>query len=222
MNKSIRVLLVQEEKQLSDIMYNYLSLSFCTRRISNISKIHNFLSETHFHIIILDTKNRYGNSLEVCRYIKKNTSSKVIFISKHDDIDTKERCFESGADDFLKKPFFPKELMIRINKLLGVYNKKEKIECKGLTLNKTDKTLSINNNCVILSNSEYLIIEYMLTNNEIHQTNNLIKYISSEKEKEISVSALTVLIKRLRTKLNKGTGMELIKNRYGRGYYLGI
>ncbi|MCK9369090.1 response regulator transcription factor [Candidatus Dojkabacteria bacterium] len=222
MDKNFRVLFVQEEKELAEIMYNYLSTSFKVTCIKNISKLPDILSRSHFHLVILDTRNKYGNCFEACKYIKSNTNSKLILISHKNDIDLKEKCFKAGCDDFLSKPFLPKEMIIRINKLVGVYDAEEKIECKGLLLNKSKKSLTVHNSTILLSPSEYLIVEYMLSNNEMHQTPKLATYLSAQNEKKMTHGALAVLIKRLRYKLNKGTGMEIIKNRYGKGYYLGI
>lgn len=218
-----RVLIIQEDKKLSDILFNYLSTTFLVTTTNRINKAEELIFTSHFDLIVLDTKNYNGNCIDFCKKIKKETKSKVIFLSSCSDIKTKEICFQNGGDDFLMKPFIPKELVLRINSLLGEYKLNSKLEYRGIQLDKDNQILSINNCAVPLSPTEYLVVEYMLGgNNEIYKTEKLTMYLSSVKNKNISESALTVLIKRLRGKLNKGTGMELIKTRYGKGYYLGI
>lgn len=218
-----KILVVEEDLKLRKIITSCVE-DFQVISVTDIPKAFSLISNVPFELAILNTKNTQGNSIELCRRIKLETNAKVLFLSKSNIIELKESCFESGADDFITIPFYPKELTIRTKKILDELSYKKEILNfqKGISLNIKNKTINIDDCIVNLSPSEFLICEYMFNHNGYQKPEYLKNYIKAKKDKDLSINSLIVLVKRLRDKIEKNTGREVIKTRYGVGYYISI
>ncbi|MCC7289856.1 response regulator [bacterium] len=218
------ILVVQEESKLTQLIVKCLVDDFKVVHTLSILKAFRLLEERHFDLIILNTRSSNGNTIELCRRVKLESNTKVFFVSSCNDINVKELCFETGADDYVCTPFYPRELNLRIKRILNIYEIKRKkiIESRGLQLHVETKALKFHNCTVFLSPTEFLLLEYMIQHNRFYKTEGLLNYITTKKNKEMSNGALLVMIQRLREKLEKGTGMQLIKTRYGLGYYISL
>jgi DNA-binding response OmpR family regulator len=218
-----KILVVEEDLKFRKIIISCVE-DFQLISVSDIPKAFALISNVSFDLAILNTKNTQGNSIELCRRIKLETNSKVLFLSKSNNIELKESCFESGADDFLTIPFYPKELTIRTKKMLDELSYRKEILNfnKGISLNIKNRSINVNECTIPLSPTEFLICEYMFNHNGYQKPEYLQTYISNRKNKELSLNSLIVLIKRLRDKIEKSTGREIIKTRYGVGYYISI
>lgn len=218
------VLIVQENPKLLRLITGCIDNNFPTSSCSTINRAFNYVDQRHFDLIILDTKYQTGNPYELCRRIKIETESKVIFVSSRSEIEIKQKSFENGGDDFLSMPFYPQELSLRINRLLNKYDPNLILTSsqKGILLDSKSKTVKVQNCCVNLSPTEYLIMEYLLKKDRPFNSIGITGYIESRKQKSVTNGSVIVQIKRLREKLWRGTGMKIIKTRYGLGYYIGL
>ncbi len=219
-----RILVVQEDDQLTRIIRDCFDNQYSLIFQYSINKALNALEESHFDLVILNSRNSTGNTLEVAKRIKMESESKLIFISSNIDIRIKEVCFEHGADDFMNIPFIPRELFIRSKRLLREYenNYRYIIERRGIQLFLKTRSVRINQCTVFLSPTEFLIFEFLVLQDRYHKKEGLLNLLQCRKNKDMTLASVTVLINRLRQKLEKGTGMEVIKNRYGLGYYIGL
>lgn len=219
-----RILVVQEDDQITRIIRDCFKDKYSLTFQYSINKALSLLEESHYDLIILNTKNSTGNTLEIAKRIKTESESKLFFISTNIDIRIKEVCFEHGADDFLNIPFYPQELVIRSKRLLREYEiiNTYVIERKGIQLFLQTRSIRVNKCTVFLSPTEFLIFEYLVMQDRYHKEEGLLNYLQCRKNKEMTLASVTVLINRLRQKLEKGTGMEIIKNRYGLGYYVAL
>ncbi|MCT4633350.1 MAG: response regulator transcription factor [Firmicutes bacterium] len=161
--------LVEDEKNLNSILKTYLekegyNVSAFTEGTSALKNIHN-----QFHLWVLDIMLPDIDGFELIKEIKAlNPDIPVIFISaRNKDLD-KIIGLEMGSDDYLAKPFLPRELIIRVNKLIErSYGKKEKdtsIIINGYTFDIGKRTISKDNQNIELTSKEYEIIIYMLEN----------------------------------------------------------
>jgi two-component system response regulator CssR len=161
--------LVEDEKNLNSILKTYLekegyNVSAFTEGTSALKNIHN-----QFHLWVLDIMLPDIDGFELIKEIKAlNPDIPVIFISaRNKDLD-KIIGLEMGSDDYLAKPFLPRELIIRVNKLIErSYGKKEKdtsIIINGYTFDTGKRTISKDNQNIELTSKEYEIIIYMLEN----------------------------------------------------------
>lgn len=216
--------MVQDDDRLTRIIRDCFNNEYSLTFQYSVNNALNILEETHFDLVILNAKNSTGNTLEVAKRIKTESESKLIFISTNIDIRIKEVCFEHGADDFINIPFLPRELFIRSKRLLRDYenNYRYIIERRGIQLFLQTRSIRVNKCTVFLSPTEFLLFEYLVLQDRYHKKEGLLNLLQCRKNKDMTLASVTVLINRLRQKLEKGTGMEIIKNRYGLGYYIAL
>lgn len=173
--------------------------------------------EKHFDLWIIDVQIEDGDGFSLLKKLRSmGLETPAIFTTSCVGIGDLEMGYSVGCDDFLKKPFSLRELLIRINSLLkkslkssNFYEINEKLK---FDLNK--KILYENNAMVTLSNKEIKLLSLFLQNkNKLIKTENIIKVLW-EYDEQISYLSLRAYIKRLRQILGK----DKITNKRGIGY----
>ncbi len=127
-----------------------------------------------YDIIIMDIMMPELDGFSACREIRKDSNVPIIMLSARGEEYDRINGFELGIDDYVVKPFSPKELMLRINAIMkraaGTENKNEKIEIEGLVADLTARTVTIDGARVDMSPKEYDLFFYMLRNRNIALT----------------------------------------------------
>lgn len=127
-----------------------------------------------YDIIIMDIMMPELDGFSACREIRKDSNVPIIMLSARGEEYDRINGFELGVDDYVVKPFSPKELMLRINAIMkraaGTENKNEKIEIEGLVADLTARTVTIDGARVDMSPKEYDLFFYMLRNRNIALT----------------------------------------------------
>jgi DNA-binding response OmpR family regulator len=126
------------------------------------------------------------------------------------------KCFKSGVDDCIKSPFSIYDLAAKIFKILSLVEFSESIDFHGLKLFKKERYLIVNTSKIFITQKEVLILHTFFTRNT---------EISPKEFSSIlkcNIPAVRMCINRLQKKLEKNTGMKIIKCRYGVGYYIAI
>lgn len=119
-NPTVHILLVDDDVRLRQMLTKYLrEQQFQVKAAANAYEMDNFMSREHFNILVLDLMLPGEDGLSICRRIraKGNNIPILILSAKGSDVD-KIVGLEIGADDYLAKPFNPRELVARINSLL--------------------------------------------------------------------------------------------------------
>ncbi len=158
-----------------------------------------------YDLLILDLSLPELDGTEVCKLIRKKSDIPIIISSARNDIDDKTICFSHGADDYIPKPYNPKELVLRINSILKRHHTDTQT-----TKNETPKTFTIDHDrleiyksgeLVNFTNAEYHIMEYFIkkagfsvNREELLLNVDSIKY-------ESSLKSIDVLIGRIRAKI---------------------
>jgi two-component system OmpR family response regulator len=156
-----------------------------------------------FDLIILDLTLPGLDGLEVCKELVRDHKIPIIISSARSDITDKVMALELGADDYLPKPYDPRELEARIKTVLRRYNKKlENIEYnnKLFNLDRSKKEITKNSQFIKLTAAEYELLSYFIEHESfvisrgdlLDNTN-----ISSDE----SGGSLSVIINRLRQKI---------------------
>lgn len=163
-----------------------------------------------FDLYIFDINVPDINGLELLESLREaDDNTPTIFISALVDINSISKAFKIGAEDYIKKPFFPEELLIRVNaKLLP---KHDRIVYKNIEFDPHTKVLKIDGHSLSLGEVQERLLELFLTN----QNQVLDKDILLECLDKPSPTALRVAI----TKLKQNTGLNIINVR-GVGYSL--
>ncbi|MBP6334535.1 MAG: response regulator transcription factor [Bacteroidia bacterium] len=119
-----------------------------------------------YDIILLDWMLPGLNGIEICRGIRKeNTEIPIIFLTAKDTVDDTVFGLESGANDYIRKPFSFEELLARIRVLLRKHDKQQVVfSAKGIELNVEKHTVTKNGTQIELTQKEFSLLEYFLRN----------------------------------------------------------
>jgi len=132
--------------------------------------------EQDFDIVILDVMMPELDGFSACREIRKYCKTPVIMLSARGEEYDKIHGFELGIDDYVVKPFSPKELMMRINAIIKRSGsdseeiKKEVVSFDGLTVDFTGRLVYIDNKKIDMSPKEYNLFFYLVRNHDIALT----------------------------------------------------
>lgn len=177
-----------------------------------------------FDLMLLDVSLAEGNGFALCRAVKSNTSLPVIFLTASGDEYSVVAGLDLGADDYIAKPFRPRELVSRIHNVLRRYGKANALlEYKGLSVDIGKGTVAKDGHEVLLSALEYrLLLHFMNHKGMVLTRNQLLDTLWDMAGEFVNDNTLTVYIKRLREKIEENPQKpELIKTVRGMGYRMG-
>lgn len=113
------ILLVEDDKAIIENLTEFLAAEgFQVKAVSGQSQAVGLLEEEAFDLALLDISLEEGNGFAVCAYMKQNTDIPVIFLTASGDEYSVVSGLDMGADDYISKPFRPRELVSRINRVL--------------------------------------------------------------------------------------------------------
>ncbi|MBL0310497.1 MAG: response regulator transcription factor [Bacteroidetes bacterium] len=188
------------------------------------------LKRGHFDCVVMDVNLPEKTGFELCReYRKFNATTPVLMLTAFSELDDKVKGFDCGADDYLTKPFFMRELILRINALIKRNknqnsNRQEstQIIAGDIIINQATKKVLRQGNEILLTPREYQILLKLAENKgEIVPKSDLIKEIWGGAV-GTNTNTIEVYINFLRNKLDKPFGKNTIKTKVGYGYYLDI
>lgn len=218
----MKILVVEDEKHISEIVIKYLKKeNYDTALAENGMDALNIVNSFSPHLIVLDIMMPYLNGFEVLKEIRKTSKVPVIILSAKSSFDDRIDGLTIGADDYLIKPFSPKELLLRIEKLL---NRKPS----------STNVIILDNITIDLESGKYQCgkVEQYLTSNELKLlevfANNEGKLFTRENlvtsifgyDYEGFDRNIDTLVKKLRKKISGDPKQpKYIKTKYGKGYY---
>ncbi|MDO5411391.1 MAG: response regulator transcription factor [Lachnospiraceae bacterium] len=225
-----KILLLEEEADMQNTLCILLSRSgYEVFPAQNETEAFSFLSQKPDLIILNITF--YGLSgFDICRKIRGDYECNipVLFLSASDSIELKKEGMESGGDDYLARPFYDQELLIRISALLRryqVYCGKEKnletwLIAGDLKLSEQYNDVFLGNKRIDLPEIEYRMLRlFMQHRNKIFSIQNLYETIWNEPFYHSCANTVMVHIRKLRLKIEKKPGKPLyIQTVWGRGY----
>jgi len=206
-----KILLLEDDSILAQTLNELLTTEgYDVTLVENGNEAVDKTYDEKFDLYAFDINVPDINGLELLESLRgADDSTPAIFISALVDINSISKAFKIGAEDYIKKPFFPEELLIRINaKLLP---KQDKIVYKNIVFDPHSKLLKIQGHNLSLGEVQERLLELFLTN----QDQVLDKDILLECLDKPSPTALRVAI----TKLKQTTGLNIINVR-GVGYSL--
>lgn len=181
-----------------------------------------------FDLLILDIELPGASGLEILKtFRQKGGKTAAIFLTARSTIENKLEGFESGADDYLSKPFHAKELIMRVNALLKrsreTFDLDSQFEDIGLQLLPTKSAVRrlSDQEEIVLTGREYALLEFLLRRQgQVIPSERILNSLWTD-EDGASPEALAACITRLRKKLDEADSKEsLIKNIHGRGYQI--
>lgn len=167
----MNILLVEDDKRISDFIIKGLEENgFTVVLAENGENAREAISKNEWDIILLDIMLPGIDGIQLTKLIRyKKNHTPVLILSALDDADDKVNALDSGADDYLVKPFHFKELLSRINALtrrtkFNYRNKENIYVCGDLTLNIDEHKVMSGDSIVELSPREYKLLLFLLEN----------------------------------------------------------
>lgn len=217
-----KVLLMEDDAQLSEIIKEYLEENgYDVRLATDGEEAFDMAYEEKFDIFLLDVKVPLMNGFDLLSKLRREgNETPAIFLTSLNGIEDLSRAFEAGCDDYLKKPFELKELLLRvksISKRVFYHKADEKISIgNGVYFDLDSNRIQKDGETIHLSKKESLILKLLLKHRGKIVTPQMIFENAWDYEDEPSEMSLRTYIKNIR----KTIGKELIENTRGQGYML--
>ena len=224
MNKNIfHILVVDDDDRIRELVKQYLEENnFLVTSAKDALDARKKLEIVKFDILILDIMMPGESGLSLTKEIKKNNSTPIILLTAKGEAQDRIKGLELGADDYLGKPFEPKELLLRIKNILYKIQKPilaDEIYIGNTIVNLKKLEIKINNKIKKINPQEKKVLEKMLESpGKIFSRDNIGKIINISKERTIDV-----MITRLRQKIESNSkNPKYLQTIRGSGYVLWI
>jgi two-component system response regulator BaeR len=222
-----RILIVEDEPDIAGILSDYLKNDdFDTHWIINGNEVVPFLKKEKVDLVLLDILLPIKNGIEVCKEIRQFSNIPVIIISARGQENERILGLDIGADDYVCKPFSPKEVVARVKANLRRFNKQsisnDDFQTNTIYLDSINKQIKINQTAIDLTTCELSILtQLFLRPGEVFSREQLIPHINDESDCMSIERRIDFHIKNLRKKFEKYLNdRDMIKTVYGEGYKL--
>lgn len=213
-----KILILEDDVMIaSGLAYAIESEGYEAVIAKNIKDAAELIKISEFDLGILDMQLPDGRGIDIGKKLKEDNIP-IIFLTVEDDESNIVKAFESGADDYVVKPFKIRELLARIKRIFG-WNKDSKEEFVKIGSVKIDTAMGkvyVNDELVELTALEYRLLLIFAGNRGILLTRNqILEKIWDSAGNFVEDNTLTVYVKRLREKLGKNINIETVR---GIGY----
>lgn len=164
---SKRVLLIEDDIQMQMLISNYLvNYDFITVAYANPRDALNaiFVDHETFDIVILDLMLPEMDGFDVAKAIKAKMDIPIIISSARGDIGNKIHGYELGVDDYLEKPYEPRELVLRIEAVLSRYSKNSSLKIANFVIDEGAYSVSVDGYPIDLTKIEFEIFIFLIKN----------------------------------------------------------
>ena len=217
------ILIVDDDDKIRNLLKDFLSENnYIVSTAENADHAKKILSILKFDVLILDVMMPGQNGYELTKEIKKEKNIPIILLTAKGEVENRIKGLELGANDYIGKPFEPKELLLRIKNILRSNLKIDlnsvhkvgnaKIDLNKMTINLNDKNSRINNS------EKNILIEMLSNPGKTYSREEIGKISGINQERSIDV-----MITRLRQKLEKNPKKpKYLQTIRGEGYVLWI
>lgn len=221
------ILIVEDEESILELIaINLHQAGFNPIRSLNAEYAENLIREALPDLIILDWMLPGMSGVEFAKRVRGNPNTKnipIIMLTAKSDESNKLKGLDTGADDYMTKPFSPKELIARIKAVLRRKSPElvdEPISIKGFTLDPNKHLLQYNDKTITIGPTEFKLLNFFMKNpDRVFSRNQILDKIWGNKS-DIDDRTVDVHIKRLRDTLKISGQESLIKTIRGIGYRL--
>ena len=219
-----KILIIEDEEAIADLEKDYLELSGFTVEIEERGDtgLTRALAED-FDLIILDIMMPKEDGFAVLSFIRqRNDDTPVLFLTEKDSVSDRVKGLDSGANDYLIKPFSLEELCARLRSMLRTsHGQISNILSVGdLTLDCSTHHVARAGKEITLSSKEYALLEYLMHNQGLILSREKIENHIWNFDYEGGTNVVDVYISYLRRKIDSGHERHLIHTVRGRGYVL--
>jgi two-component system phosphate regulon response regulator OmpR len=219
-----KILVIDDDTRLRNLLGRFLEENnFAVFLAKDANEAKEIIANNSFDLMIIDVMMPAQNGIELTSEIRKINSTPIIMLTARGNFQDRIMGLEAGADDYLPKPFEPKELLLRINNILKRIDNKQTKEveesCKfgEFILNYKELRLKKNDNFIHITESESRILKALCQNKgNIISRENLAKICGNIDERSIDVQ-----ITRLRRKIENNPKQPIhLQTARNQGYIL--
>ena len=217
------ILVVDDDDGIRDLVKKYLNENnFLVTTSNSAENASEKIKIIKFDIIVLDIMMPGKNGLEFIEEHKKNLKTPIILLTAKGNADERVEGLEKGADDYLPKPFEPKELVLRIKNILDktqTIEQKRIVEFSNIQIDLNKSLIIKDSEEIKINNTEKIILEKMINSpGKTFSREDIGKLINLDKERSIDV-----IITRLRKKIEiDSKNPKFLQTLRGSGYVLWI
>ena len=217
------ILVVDDDDRIRNLVKDFLSQNkYLISTSANAEDAQKKINLIEFDLIVLDIMMPGMSGLEFISLNKKKIVTPILLLTARGDAEDRIKGFETGADDYLPKPFEPKELLLRIKSILNrtkAINKKRVIEFENVKIDLNKLFIIKNNKQHKINNTEKIILEKMINSpGETFSREIIGNLIKVDKERSVDV-----IITRLRKKIEiEPKNPKYLQTIRGKGYVLWI
>jgi two-component system, OmpR family, response regulator len=214
-----KLLLIDDDEKLAAPLKVYLGqFDFELSSETHPLKALELLTDHQFELIILDVMLPEIDGFETCRRIRQFSETPVLMLTARGDVMDRVVGLEIGADDYLPKPFEPRELVARIKNILKravIVNSSEELLFERLKIDTQTQQVKMDDEALELTSSEYRLLLLLAQQpQKVFSRDDIMSELNGI-EADIFSRAIDIQISRLRQKLNP---LQVIKTIRARGY----
>lgn len=225
MSYTAKVLLVEDDREIVENLTEYLSTEgYLVKSVNTQRDTMEILEKETFDLLLLDVTLKQGNGYGVCTAVKEKYDLPVIFLTALDDEFSVVTGLDMGADDYISKPFRPRELVSRMRSVLRRSGRTQAVvNIRDIRIDTEKGIVTRAGQELFLSALEYRLLLVFVNNRGMVLTRGrLLDEIWDAAGEFVNDNTLTVYIKRLREKIEKDPqNPEIIMTVRGMGYRLG-
>ena len=230
MQENFKILVVDDDARLRSLLERYLSeQGFQVRSVANSEQMDRLLKRENFHLMVLDLMLPGEDGLSICRRLRsaENMLPILMLTAKGDEVD-RIVGLEVGADDYLPKPFNPRELLARIKAILrrqtieapGAPSTEESVvEFGEFRLNLGTREMFRGDELMPLTSGEFAVLKALVTNSREPMSRDKLMNMARGREYSAMERSIDVQISRLRRMLEEDPSRpRYIQTVWGLGY----
>jgi len=220
----VRVLLVEDEPRIAGFIAKGLrERAYAVDVARDGEEALYYAGVNEYDLVILDVMLPIKDGYAICRELRgSGFRSPILMLTARDAVDDRVAGLDSGADDYLTKPFDFKELLARLRALSrrSTEIRPEVIQVADLTLNPENHAISRAGRSISVTAKEYALLEFLMLNQDrVVNREQIAQHVWDENFDPFS-NIIDVYVRRLRTKIDAGFAEPLIHTRRGEGYIL--
>jgi DNA-binding response OmpR family regulator len=220
----MRILVVDDDRRLCAVIKRGLLEEAYAVDLAYDGEEGEYLAEVNpYDLIILDIMLPNKDGIEVCRELRaKKVNTPILMLTAKDTVEDRVKGLDTGADDYLVKPFAFNELLARIRAMLrreGM-SKSPELRVGDLTLNTLTRQVWRGQRPIELTTKEYVILEYFMRHPNVVVTRTMVEEHAWDYDFDSLSNLVDVYIRRLRRKIDSEGEDSLIQTVRGAGYRL--
>ncbi len=221
MEQKAKMLIVEDDKMMQEgLSFAFQSEGYQVKAVDSVFNLKNvLLNDRTFDILVLDCNLPDGDGFAVCRELKQSFRFPIVLLTARDMEEEMIEGLESGADDYVTKPFFLEVFKLRVKNLMKRKKEDDMVCSKDICISINERKVLYENRELCFGKSEYeLLLLFFKNRNKVLTRDMIWEYIWGVKEKYVDDSAIFMLVSRLRSRLKEINKGHCLKTVHGVGY----